>query len=38
MNKHSLTHMPKETQNITKILVDRNILGDDVNPRDEYQI
>ena len=38
MNKHSLTHTPKETQNITKITTDRNILEDDVNPRDEYQI
>ena len=38
MNKHSLTHTPRKTQNITKITIDRNIFGDDVNPRDKYQI
>ena len=37
MIKHSLTHTPKNTQNITKIIVDRNIFGDDVNPREKYQ-
>ena len=38
MNKHSLTHTLKEIQNITKITRDRNMFGDDVNPRDKYQI
>ena len=38
MIKHSLRHTPKETQNITKITIDRDILGNDVNPRDKHQI
>ena len=31
MIKHSLTHTPKNTQNITKIIGDRNMFRDDVN-------
>ena len=31
MIKHSLTHTPTNTQNITKITTGRNMFGDDVN-------
>ena len=38
MFKYSQTHTPRETQNITEIIIDRDILEMMLTPRDKNQI